>query len=269
MKCATVVRAKRSKDDNADGSTEHCKFHVSAAMVKGFAGEEGTWRFGKVMKQHTCKVNDTGRLRNVNTKFLMERSAALKAFTPGNRKSHGNTKQVQQTAKTAGHHLKKTQAFNIVKTKSETTIEYHLASYWFLQAIFDSLRRGDPTGTYILDTKHTAHGEVQFQQFYVAPLHSMLNFNGTLLMRVQDGTHVTSSFSCGIFLICVAIDSNRQVKLLVFAHVGTENKENWLFETLLEKDVPNTKFVHADYSKGIESNKFSTLLQAHNISYYG
>ena len=115
MKCATVVRAKRSKDDNADGSTEHCKFHVSAAMVKGFDGVGGTWRFGKVMKQHTCRVNDTGRLRNVNTKFLMERSAALKAFTPGNRKSHGNTKQVQQTAKKAGHHLKRLKHSTLLK----------------------------------------------------------------------------------------------------------------------------------------------------------
>ena len=41
MKCATVVRAKRSNKDNADGSTEHCKFHVSAAMVEGFAGVVG------------------------------------------------------------------------------------------------------------------------------------------------------------------------------------------------------------------------------------
>ena len=144
MKCALVVRAKRRKDDIADGNTELCKFHVSAAMIKGFAGNEGTWRFGKVMKQHTCRVNDAGRLRNVSSKFLMERSAALKAFTPGNRKSHGNTRQVQETAKTAGIHLKKSQAFNIVKTKSETTIEYHLASYWFLQAIIGSLRRGEP-----------------------------------------------------------------------------------------------------------------------------
>ena len=268
MKCATVVRAKRRKDDNADGNTEQCKFHVSAAMIKGFTGEEGRWRFGKVIKQHTCRVNDVGRLRNVSSRFLMERSVALKAFTPGNRKSHGNTRQVQQTAKTAGIHLKKTQAFNIVKMKSQTTIEYHLASYWFLHTIIDCLRREDPNGTYILDTKDTAHGEVQFQRFYVAPSHSLLNFNGTLQMRVQDGTHATSSFFCGIFLVCVAIDSNRQVKLLAFARVGTENKQNWLwFETLLEQDFPNTKFVHADYSKGIESNEFSTLLQAHNISY--
>ena len=107
MKCALVVRAKRRKDDIADGNTELCKFHVSAAMIKGFAGNEGTWRFGKVMKQHTCRVNDAGRLRNVSSKFLMETSAALKAFTPGNRKSHGNTRQVQEMAKTAGIHLKK------------------------------------------------------------------------------------------------------------------------------------------------------------------
>ena len=131
MKCATVVRAKRRKDDNAsnaDDNTEHCKFHVSAAMIEEFAGEEGRWQFGKVMKHHTCRVNDVGRLRNVTSRFLMERSDALKAFTPGNRKSHGNTRQVQQTAKTSGYHLKKTQAFNIVKMKSQTTIEYHLAS---------------------------------------------------------------------------------------------------------------------------------------------
>ena len=41
MKCATVVRAKRRKDDNADGNTEHCKFHVSAAMIEVVGGEEG------------------------------------------------------------------------------------------------------------------------------------------------------------------------------------------------------------------------------------
>ena len=43
MKCALVVRAKRRKDDIADGNTELCKFHVSAAMIKGFGGNEGTW----------------------------------------------------------------------------------------------------------------------------------------------------------------------------------------------------------------------------------
>ena len=123
----------------------------------------------------------------------MESSAALKTFTPGNRKSHGNTRQVQEMAKAAGIQSKKSQAFNIVKTKSKTTIEYHLASYWFLQAIIGSLRREDPNGTYILDTKDTTDGEVQFQHFYVAPLHSLLNFNGTLQMRVQDDTHVRSS----------------------------------------------------------------------------
>ena len=41
MKCATVVRAKRRKDDNADGNVEHCTFHDSAAMIKGFPGEAG------------------------------------------------------------------------------------------------------------------------------------------------------------------------------------------------------------------------------------
>ena len=151
MKCALVVTAKRRKDDIADGNTELCKFHVSAAMIKGFAENEGTWQFGKVMRQHMCRVNDAGRLLSA----MLVQSFWWKGLlrTPGNRKSHGNTRQVQEMAKAAGIQSKKSQAFNIVKAKSETTIEYHLASYWFLQAIIGSLRREDPNGTYILDTK--------------------------------------------------------------------------------------------------------------------
>ena len=64
------------------------------------------------------------------------------------------------------------------------------------------------------------------------------------------------------------MDANRQVKLLALARVGSETKKNWLwFESLLQADFPNTKFVHADYSKGIESKEFGALLKAGNIRY--
>ena len=85
-------------------------------------------------------------------------------------------------------------------------------------------------------------------------------------MRVEDGTHVTCQYFAGIYLVCVGIDANRQVKLLAFARVGSETKDNWLwFEKLLQNDFPQTNFVHADYSKGIESIEFANLLHIGNI----
>ena len=64
-----------------------------------------------------------------------------------------------------------------------------------------------------------------------------------LRMRIQDGTHCTSSYFSGIFLICGSVDCNNQIKLLAFGRVGTENKENWIwFEENLQKDFPNTRY---------------------------
>lgn len=107
-----------------------------------------------------------------------------------------------------------------------------------------------------------------FNRYYIAPSHTKRNFRGTLKMRVQDGTHVTSSFFAGIFLVCVTVDPNWQVKLLAFARVSSETKANWLwFEGLLQKDFPGTRYIHADYSKGVESAEFGQMLSAGNIKY--
>ena len=87
-------------------------------------------------------------------------------------------------------------------------------------------------------------------------------------MRVQDGTHVTAAYFLGTFLVCVAVDANRQVKLLAFARVCSETKDNWVwFETQLQKDFPGCQFVHADYAKGVESEEFKTLLATAGIKY--
>jgi len=79
-----------------------------------------------------------GRERNVNAKILMAASDVV----AGDRKSHGNTKQLQKTAVTAGHHLKASQAFSIVKARSQHTVEYHLASYWYLNPTINCLKAG-------------------------------------------------------------------------------------------------------------------------------
>ena len=116
MKCARVVRAKRSAQ--ADDNTEVCKFHISASLSNVTAKGEGTWTFGTVLKQHACRVDQIGRKHNVSSNILMAGSDALCSFVPGNRKSHGNTRQVKDIARTAGLVLKTGQAFNIVKARS-------------------------------------------------------------------------------------------------------------------------------------------------------
>ena len=241
MKCASVMRVKRG-NVQADDNTQHCLFHISASLPKGTTGGVGTWTFGTVSKQHTCRVDQTGRKRNVNSNILMAGSDALCSFIPGNRKSHGNTRQVQQIALSSGLKLKKAQAFNIVKAKSQHTIEYHLVSYWFLDPVISCLKAEDPGGTYILDSAATSSGATQFQRFYVAPSHTKLNFGGTLKIRVEDGTHVTSQYFHGIFLVCVGIDANGQVKLLAFARVGSETKDNWIWFKFLTKRFSKYKF---------------------------
>ena len=192
----------------------------------------------------------------------MAASDTICKFVPGDRKSHGNTKQLQKIAVTSGLHLKTSQAFSIVKARSQHTVEYHLASYWYLHPTINCLKAEDPTGTYIIDSASTRSGALQF------PSHTKRNFRGSFKMRIEDGTHVCSQYFHGIFLVCVGMDANRQVKLLAFARVGSEIKDNWLwFESLLHADFPNTVFVHADYSKGIESREFAALLEAGKIRY--
>ena len=100
MKCATVVRAKRS-NVQADDNTEVCKFHISASLRNETAKGEGTWTFGTVIKHHACRVDQIGRKHHVSSNILMAGSDALCRFVPGNRKSHGNTRQVQDIARTA------------------------------------------------------------------------------------------------------------------------------------------------------------------------
>lgn len=266
MKCSSVVRVKRGFAC-ADDNTQACQFHISARLQKGVTEKTGTWTFGKVSKIHTCRVNQLGRERNVNAKILMAASDAICSFVPGDRKSHGNTKQLQKIAGATGHHLKASQAFNIIKARSQHTVEYHLASYWYLIPTINCLKAEDPTGTYVIDNASTG-GSLQFRRFYVAPSCAKRNFRASFKIRIEDGTHVCSPHFHGIFLVCVGMDANRQVKLLAFARVGSETKENWLwFESLLQDDFPNTKFVHADYSKGIESKEFGALLKAGNIRY--
>lgn len=272
MKCSSVVKAIRSKtpvETASSNTAARCTFHISAKMHEGIAGGTGTWKFGNVSKVHTCRVDEAGRGRYINSRVLMATSDVLLNFVPGNRKSHGNTKQIQQMAKTIGFDLKPSQAFSIVKDRSHHTIEFHLVSYWFLQPIVNSLQAEDPLGTYILeDYEHNVSGVRIFQRYYIAPSHTKANFRGTLKMRVQDGTHVTSPFFAGIYLVCVTVDPNRQVKLLAFARVGSETKTNWLwFEELLQKDFPGTRYIHADYSKGVESNEFGVMLKNANIQY--
>ena len=137
MKCSSVVKAKRSPKkktgENALSNTApQCSFHISASMFQGPPGGVGHWRFGTVRKIHTCWVDEAGRSRNINSKIVVATSEALLNFVPGNRKSHGNTKQVQQIAKKAGLELKPSQDFYIVKDQSQHTIEFHLVSYWFM-----------------------------------------------------------------------------------------------------------------------------------------
>ena len=179
MKCATVVRAKRSNVQE-DDNTEGCKFHISVSLSNETAKGEGTWTFINVQKQHTCRVDEIGRKRCVKSNILMAGSDALCSFVPGNRRSHGNTRQVQDIARASGLDLKKGQTFNIVKTKSQHTIEYQLASYWFLDPIISCLRKEDPGGTYLLEYAATTSGSTQFSRFYVAPSHAKLNFVGSL-----------------------------------------------------------------------------------------
>ena len=170
-------------------------------------------------------------------------------------------------ALTSGIDMKKSQAHGIVTSHAKHTTEYHLASYWFSIPIIDSLKAEDPQGTYIIETK-TVHEIEVFQRLYVAPSHSKKNFEPSLKMRIQDGTHVTSAYFLGIFLVCVAVDANRQVKLLAFARVGSETKDNWVwFENLLQKDFPGCQFMHADYAKGVECDEFKMMLENAGIKY--
>jgi len=90
MKCSSVVRVKRGFAC-AEDNTQACEFHISACSKK-----TSTWIFGKVSKIHTCRVNQLGRERNVNAKFLMAASDAICKFVPGDRKSYGSTKQLQK-----------------------------------------------------------------------------------------------------------------------------------------------------------------------------
>jgi len=267
MKCSSTVRLKRT-NTRADDNSQPCQFHISASLPKGTTEGTGTWTFHTVSKIQTCRVDQIGRKRNINSNILMATSDALCSFVPGDRKSHGNTKYLQKIALSSGLHLKTSQAFNIVKARSQHTIEYHLASYWYLHPVVSCLKTEDPCGTYILESASTSSATLQFRRFYVASSHTKRNFRGSLRMRIEDGTHVTSQYFHGIFLVCVGIDANRQVKLLAFARVGTETKANWLwFESLLQNDLPNTDFVHADYSKGIESKEFAHLIEAGGIRY--
>lgn len=244
--------------------TEPCKFHVSASLLKTSMTGIQTWKFAKVIKQHTCRVSDSGRSRNVMTRALVQESEAVKHFVPSANANSGATKQVQDMALASGIHLKKSQAFTIVKEKNHHTIEYNLASYWYLRPIINALSAEDPNGTYVLELVCN----LIFKRFYVCPSFSKDNFNGTLRIRFCDGTHVTSPYFAGIFLVCVGVDANKQVKLLCFARVGTENKDNWLwFERLCQEDFPHTTFMQSDYSKGIESDDFLELLHASNILY--
>ena len=161
FKCATVVTARKNKIEIQDP----CRFHISVSRIDGPGHSPDQWKFNSVCKQHTCRANAPGRLQNVPSRVLLAGSEALRSFVPGNRKSHGNTKQVQAMALRSGIDMKKSQAHGIVTSHAKHTIEYHLASYWFLKPIIDSLKTEDPQGTYILETKNINDKEV-FERFY-------------------------------------------------------------------------------------------------------
>ena len=76
----------------------------------------------------------------------MKKSNAIHDFFPNDATTRGATRQVQMVAVASGQHIKNGK-LSILSKKSNHTVEYHVASYWYLQAIVDSLKIEDPEGS--------------------------------------------------------------------------------------------------------------------------
>ena len=121
-----------SKAEKALASS--CKFHVKAKLSSRIDGKQ-CW----VLKQHcfhTCTHEESKRKRSVRTRTKLAVNETLYNYIPGVDERNG--KQLLDMANKAHISLSERQSRDYVMSKKHRSLDFHLASYWFLSELFSS-----------------------------------------------------------------------------------------------------------------------------------
>ena len=198
-----------SKAEKALSSS--CKFHVKAKLSSRIDGKQ-SW----VLKQHcfhTCTHEESKRKRSVRARTKLALNETLYNYIPGVDERNG--KQLLDMANKAHISLSERQSRDYVMSKKHRSLDFHLASYWFLSELFSSLKKEDEKGTYVLETSKVTIEGVQrdcFNSYYVSPSFVKNNFiNNASTMVAVDGTFTRIPYFSDLYLTAVTVDSNRQV----------------------------------------------------------
>ena len=142
----SICCATREKKEALKG-TAGCPYFVSAVV-----GGVGEVRVAAFNAGHTCH-GSKARTRQAKADTLATVGTTLSSFVPANGRKGGNTRQLQQMARSVdGIALKPGQAWNILKDlKGGDGV--HLAHYRLLPAVFEHLLAQDPQGVYDLKTE--------------------------------------------------------------------------------------------------------------------
>jgi zinc finger SWIM domain-containing protein 3 len=242
-----------------------CQAHLFTRPCRDADSSE--WEIYGYNGVHSCDEKDAIRKRNYKTAHLELASAALKDFVPNKRSQGGAAKQVVDIAKRNGIDVRKSHANKIVSSKRNDSVEVHIGQYWLLESYFQLLREADPQGTFKLKKQSVDwDSRPAFLRCYAA--HSFQKHiwrEGCMKIITVDGTFTKHGYFEQTILIAVAKDGNNQLVLLAYAVCNTENEDNWVwFMDFLKGDFPGIEILCADYDKGIQSDRFQSILSSLN-----
>ena len=245
---------------NTDNSKGGCPYRITAVT-----GGPGQVRLSGFVSGHTC--GGGARKRQVKVDVLKRSAAAIGNFIPAKGRTHGNTKQLQNTVK--GQHgisLKRTQAASLIAEKIGDDA-HHLAQYRLLPSVFTQLRAKDPAGVYELTTRPAPNGgcstALQFVSFFIAPSGMIKNAQHFEPVGSVDCSHL-KTMTKGQLCALTAYDASKHIATMCFALFRTETSANWeMFMERVFKYFPRFKTIISDGAKGLES--LARLFAAHGV----
>jgi MULE transposase domain/SWIM zinc finger len=247
-----------STDKKGWRKSDGCKAHIFA---KGDTADN--MEVISIDTYHTCE-KVVQRKRNYGTSDIATMSSVFDVYQPTATRD-GNTRQIVQMTKAAtGVTLKVGQANAYIHKKSNDTLEAQLGQYMLLPSLYDTYKRLDRDGTYLLESVVSPwdRSVKQFSRSYAS-----LSFIKTFWDKAQmdlvicDGTFTKVRLFKHILLIAVTFDGNNMAVILAYAVVDVENADNWTwFKECLEQDFPGIRVWMSDADKGIYSEQFSLSL---------